>query len=425
MERLTINSQNNGFELNGKPFFYLADTAWSVFTNATLDEWEYYLKFRKQQGYNTIQINTLPQWDRSLNKVEEYPFALKLDKTFDFAQWNQSYYNRARKMCAIAKEYGFQLALVVLWTNYVPGTWGSEMCPDNILPYELIPEYVSYMVEQFEEFSPVYIVSGDTGFDTAESIDHYREVLKCLNELSKDSLKAFHIKRGYSYIPEEFLDGIDFYMYQSGHNRDEQRKAYELAEVFLTQYPKKPVVNAEPCYEQMGYSRQLYGRFNQEDIRKAAWTSILAGASAGITYGAHGIWNWKKESEIPNPILGEGFDGSDSWYRAVHYPGAWDYGWLKHFVVSHRISTVKERQEWLLNNTDEIRIGETEESILIYLPHATKIKLAVEVPADMAFVTNLSNGRIGYVDLVQEQGVTCISKHMFESDALIEIKKQK
>ena len=65
-----------------------------------------------------------------------------------------------------------------------------------------------------------------------------------------------HIKRGYDVIPEQFLDRIDFYMFQSGHNAKGQEMAYLLPESFRKKYPKKPMINAEPCYEQMGFSRK-------------------------------------------------------------------------------------------------------------------------------------------------------------------------
>ncbi|MFR3924238.1 MAG: DUF4038 domain-containing protein [Collinsella sp.] len=53
------------------------------------------------------------------------------------------------------------------------------------------------------------------------------------------------------------------------------------------------MVNSEPCYEQMGASRNVYWRFTAQDCRASVWSSILAGASAGVTYGAHGVWNWQ------------------------------------------------------------------------------------------------------------------------------------
>ena len=58
---------------DGKPFFYLADTCWSAFTNITDEEWDYYLYKRKVQGFNTIQINILPQWDASVTDLDYQP----------------------------------------------------------------------------------------------------------------------------------------------------------------------------------------------------------------------------------------------------------------------------------------------------------------------------------------------------------------
>ena len=56
---LQISKNGKTLCRDGKPFFYLADTCWSAFTNITDDEWDYYLYKRKVQGFNTIQINIL------------------------------------------------------------------------------------------------------------------------------------------------------------------------------------------------------------------------------------------------------------------------------------------------------------------------------------------------------------------------------
>ena len=71
---ISVSSDNRTFQRNGKHFFYLADTCWSAFTNITLEEWEYYLELRRQQGFNVIQINALPQWDASGTELNCYPF---------------------------------------------------------------------------------------------------------------------------------------------------------------------------------------------------------------------------------------------------------------------------------------------------------------------------------------------------------------
>jgi hypothetical protein len=42
MKKIGINDSRDGLVLNRKPLFYFADTVWSVFSNATLEEWEEY-----------------------------------------------------------------------------------------------------------------------------------------------------------------------------------------------------------------------------------------------------------------------------------------------------------------------------------------------------------------------------------------------
>jgi len=424
MSRISIHQNGKSFEKDGKPFFYLADTIWSAFTNVTIEEWEYYLEKRKNQGFNVLQINTLPQWDRCMSDVGVYPFETKNGILFSFDHYNEEFYDRAKQMCQMAVDYGFTLALVVLWLNYVPGTWGSRMNSNNIMPKDMVKNYTRKIFEEFDSFDPIYVISGDTDFDTAECISYYKTVLDTLCELSPDSLKTFHIKRGYDVIPEEFLNKIDFYMFQSGHNVTGQDMAYKLPEAFAKKYPHKPMINAEPCYEQMGYSRKIYGRFETFDLRKAAWSSILSGACAGITYGAHGIWNWYKINRPKNPAVGEGFDDPLPWEEAIHLPGAWDYGYIRQLFELLNVTYLIPRQDILLNKTDEIIAGESNQGdFFIYVPSNTNVMLDIEFSEYKLRVIDLETKNIACPLVTVKDKKTNIMLHRFLRDVLILIKK--
>lgn len=426
MSRLKINEDGRTFKLDGQRFFYLADTVWSAFTSATMDEWEFYLEKRWAQGFTVLQINILPQWDRCMSDVGVYPFETQDGIIFDYTKWNDAYFERARTMSKMAREKGFQLALVVLWLNFVPGTWGSRMKSDYIMPREFVEPYTKKVVEAFEEFEPIYMVSGDTDFDTPESVDYYEAALSVACQMSPDSLKAMHIKRGYDYIPESFLDRISFYMYQSGHNADGQQMAYVLAEKFYRNYPKKPVINAEPCYEQMGYSRNMYGRFQPFDIRKAAFSSLLSGACAGITYGAHGVWNWKKSGKQPNPVMGEGFDKSFSMQEALLFPGAWDYGYLADFMERTIVDELIPASDLLEEKSSDIRMAMTAQGeYLIYMPYPTELLIKKGLHGYQAKAINLSDRRIARVGLEEKENSTKVSMHSFQDDVLLLLTPQK
>lgn len=84
----------------------------------------------------------MPQWDASATDLNHSPYQKDEKGNYQFDKLNDSYFNHARSMCEVAKEYGFELALVVLWCNYVPATWANNMLSHNTMPYEEIDGYI-------------------------------------------------------------------------------------------------------------------------------------------------------------------------------------------------------------------------------------------------------------------------------------------
>lgn len=414
-------SENQQYLLkDGKPFFYLADTCWSAFTNITDDEWDYYLYKRKVQGFNTIQINILPQWDASVTDLNYSPFI-----NGDPYQLNDEYFNHAKQMCIKAKEEGFTLALVVLWCNYVPGTWASKMIPDGILPFDCLSNYVEKVHETFTDLEPLYIISGDTDFPTDETINYYEHVASVLKGLAPSCLYTTHIKGRYSYIPETLYSYLDLIFYQSGHNAKDLSMPYSLSEEIQNKYPGKPVINSEPCYEEMGYSGNMYGRWMRYDVRRAAYVSVLSGACAGVTYGAAGIYSWHKVKKGFASLLGEGFDMPKSWEEVMSFSGAWDYGYLKTLFESLDVYGLSPCQDILINKTDNIRVAKVKEDLyLIYVPSNTKVRLAKDFSGWKVKTIDLMNRFVAYSDFEVKEGNTIISMHPFHEDALIVVKKE-
>ncbi|WP_239257078.1 DUF4038 domain-containing protein [Listeria ilorinensis] len=356
-------------EKNGEPFFYLADTVWSAFTNIELRDWSYYLKVRRQQGFNVLQINILPQWDRSVAGEVMEPFGVK-DGYLNLEDKNEAYFTHAEKMLEMAVEHGFTPALVLLWCNYIPETWATKFGSSPAFRKEDIKPYTRMMLKHFNRFDPIYIISGDTDFPTESVTDYYLDALNVVAEEAPDALKVLHICGRLGEIPARLQNhpALDLYFYQSGHNVEHQETAYTLAEHFSQLEPTKPVINSEPCYEMMGgYSPERYGRFSREDIRRAAWQSVLSGASAGITYGAHGIWSWHTLDSTFGSSIGEGFTPPFDWRQALHFDGADDYGFLKQLLLANQWTDLTP-VDVLVNPIADIRISETTDTVLVYVP---------------------------------------------------------
>lgn len=374
---LTIDKMR--FQQDGRDFFFLADTCWSAFTNAELFEFENYCRIRKNQGFTVIQLNLLRQWDASSTQTRRDPFKLvSLDDTnhyiYDYSQLNIAYFDRVEEMLSIMEKYELTPALVLLWDNYVPDTWTEPMNRNNLMDKNQIEPYVTYVAQRYKKFNPIYFISGDTDFPSEATIEYYNIALTTLKKYDDDALVTFHIRGRLDEIPAVFLEASDFFSYQSGHNKEYPEKVYEIPMKLRANGIQLPIINTEPCYEQISYSRHSFGRFTQEDCRRVAWQSILAGASAGITYGAHGIWSWHRTGERFGIVEGEGFDQPYDLNDAMRFPGADDFGYLKQMVATYQLFDV-EPIDLILKNTGQIRLGKTNTRIVIYLPVNTRLDI--------------------------------------------------
>jgi len=215
---VTVAAERDRFERAGRPFFYLADTVWSAFTNATTEEWKEYLSHRRLQGFNALQINVLPQWDRSRGEEPFEPFARKGKHGWDFTAPNTKYFQRAKTMADMAADQGFVPALVLLFCNYVPGTWGAERMPEHVITDEELEPYVSHAAELFRELKPIYLVSADTRFLRPEAVAFYHKALSLIKRHAPESLATLHLAPN-AELPAELVEAeeLDFTMYQAGH----------------------------------------------------------------------------------------------------------------------------------------------------------------------------------------------------------------
>lgn len=384
MDEIKISETKDFFIRGNRKFFYFADTCWSAFTNISFEEWKYYLKYRKIQDFNAIQIDLLPQWDRSETDNYIDPFELLPDGRWDFSKINEKYFERAENMVSMMVEEGIIPALVVLWSSYVPGTWLSEMLSQRgssfVIPKENLDYYLYYVIERFGKYNPIFIISGDTDFRTEEATEYYLKALKIVKEIAPSSLTTLHLCGGFWQIPTEIINSpyYDFYMYQSCHFKDKQNWAYELAQKFYNMPVKRPIVNGEPCYEGLGSigSFDKYGRFTRYDVRKAVWQSLLSGAKGGVAYGAHGIWSWEKG--LGEYKIIESYAKPYDWRDAIKFSGVYDVSFAKWIFEKFDLFDIEPANELLINETEEIRISRGKNKIIIYSPFNTDIKVRLE-----------------------------------------------
>jgi len=380
MSRITIASDNRHFERDGAPFVLVADTAWSAFADAGIDEWRSYVRYRVSQGFNSALVSMLPiLHDRAIRPGAREPFAVDADGHYVYASPDEAYFATARQMTRIAHEEGLTLGLVVLWLNYVPGTWGADRTPWSPMTDDERNAYLDLAMDTFADLDPYFVVSGDEHFRDAEPVRVYADALRRVKERAPHCLTTLHSTPDCD-LPPELADSeyLDFYSYQAGHHVDRQQLTWELAERYRGKPVARPVVDLEPCYEGHGYGAGA-GRYLRHEVRRATWWSILGGASAGIGYGAHGVWQWFRPgaeftsigfSLVPFP-----------WQTALTFPGADDVTFAATLTARHRLFETYARQELLIEPFEGLRLAANSDhsTIAVYLPDSRDVRLSLDL----------------------------------------------
>ncbi len=267
--------------------------------------------------------------------------------------------------------------LVLLWGNYVPGTWESKFTNNNLFPYEYLENYTAYAVKRFKKYEPIYFISGDTDFPEEETVKYYKKVFDVAKSVDQDALYTFHICGESREIPEELKEKADFFTYQSGHFIPGQHFAYDIPKAMRGEGYSKPIINTEPCYEQIAAPGKI--RFTNRDVRRAAWQSVLSGATAGVTYGAHGVWSWHHHGQSFDSFIrkGAGFALPFDWHNALHFKGADDMHYLKESFEEFFPEDCIPDYDVILNDMEEIRCAHDADKYVIYVP--TNVELDVSV----------------------------------------------
>jgi hypothetical protein len=120
-------SENKRFfaDQDGKPFFWLGDTGWLLFSRLKREEADRYLTHRQQKGFNVVQVMVV----QALRTVNVYGDSALADRNLghpdvtngaSFADSVQyDYWDHVDYVVDKAREKGIYIAMVPVWGNAV------------------------------------------------------------------------------------------------------------------------------------------------------------------------------------------------------------------------------------------------------------------------------------------------------------------
>lgn len=366
-------SENQRFLLDqeGKPFFYLGDTAWELFHRLDRDETDLYLKDRAAKRFTVIQAVVLAEYGGLVvpNRYGQLPL---VDK--DPARPNEAYFKHVDDVVQRAEDLGLVIGMLPTWGDKWNKKWGQG--PEVFTP-ENAAIFGEFLGRRYRDRPIVWILGGDRPVES----DRHREIIRAMAAGLKKGDGGRHLityhpmggKTSAEYFQDD--DWLAFNMLQSGHNYDTPN--YDRIAADYARKPPKPCLDAEPGYEDhpAGF-KAANGYLDDYDARKFSYWALFAGA-CGHTYGCHDIWQFYGPGRDPITAA------RTPWKQAISLPGA---GQMQHAraLIESRPVLVRVPDQSLLasdpgRGTDHIQATRAEDGSYAFVYSASGKPFTVDL----------------------------------------------
>jgi hypothetical protein len=272
---------------DGKPFFYLADTAWGLF-NMTREDIDRCLRDRAAKKFTAIQAVAANY--TGLDRPNPYGATVFLNRapagSPPVLEANPAFFDNVDYAVDEANSLGMYVTMVAIWgKSYVNEKHSVFDAPGAYA-------YGKFLGSRYRDKRVIFVLGGDWYPDGTEAI--WKAMAEGMRAGGGHPLITFHptgiqsSSRWYQNDP-----WIDFNMVQSRHivlNR-----SYDLIAQDWERTPPKPVVDGESTYEGIVDDLITYHPgipvIQDRDVRRVAYCAVFAGA-AGCAYGSQGVWNY-------------------------------------------------------------------------------------------------------------------------------------
>ncbi|GGM94059.1 hypothetical protein GCM10010967_29020 [Dyadobacter beijingensis] len=329
----TVSGNKRYLLKEGKPFFWLGDTAWELFHRLDRADADYYLQKRAGQGFTVIQAVALAEFDglEVPNSYGEKPL-IKNDPT----QPNEAYFKHVDYVIDKAADYGLTIAFLPTWGDKVfKSTWGKGPEVFNENNAKVYGKWLGTRYKSKKNL--IWVLGGDRQpRKDSRDVEIWRAMAAGIAEGAGGQdqvLMTYHPQPNKEGASEWFHDDewFDFNMFQTGHCRD--TPVYDNIQRSYNRTLVKPVLDAEPVYEDhpICFNVKENGTSSAYDVRKSAYLDLFAGAF-GHTYGCHDIW----QMYSPNR---EAVNGPHVyWQQALDLPGALEMQYVRKLIESRPIT---------------------------------------------------------------------------------------
>ncbi|WP_200979091.1 DUF4038 domain-containing protein [Echinicola sp. 20G] len=282
---------------DGKPFFWLGDTAWGLFQKLDREEVDFYLKERAEQGYSVIHAAAVhknpfivPELENSYgdkafaNEALMKPAITEGNDPEDSNAYD--YWDHVDYIIDKAEEHGLTLVFLPLF-GMTEGDAYNLITPGNAY------QYGTFLGKRYQhKGNLIWCMGGDVLAESPTQKAIWNLLARGITEgiaQSEDysqTLMTYHVRGGHSSSDYfENAPWIDFHMIQTW---DSYTKIYGIVSNDYNHKITKPVLHGEGAYEDgPEYPTKP---ITPHKIRKQAYWATFAGGMH--TYGNTNIWSF-------------------------------------------------------------------------------------------------------------------------------------
>ncbi|MCF6313158.1 MAG: DUF4038 domain-containing protein, partial [Verrucomicrobiales bacterium] len=213
----------------------------------------------------------------------------------------------------------------------------QEVDPGIALSEEDAITLARHLIARWGAWNVVWLLGGDSRF---EEVERWKRIGRAVLDPRDhdDPMKRLATLHpcACKWIAEDFggESWLDFFGYQSSHGDDEDSLRWHTSGPHTkasSHKPPRPIINLEPNYEAISCSPDMPPRTPQQ-VRRAAYWSLLISPTAGVSYGHHVIWPWNDQY---GDIEGHAFCGkADAWHTGLDAEGAENMKTLRDIFTS-------------------------------------------------------------------------------------------
>ena len=338
-------SENQRFlvQADGKPFFYLADTAWELFHRLDRKDAAEYLKTRAAQGYTVVQAVALAELDGltdpnaygKLPLVDKDPTRPAVTPGANPAKPAEyDYWDHVDYIVDEANRNGIYVGLLPTWGRWVVKDPRKD---ETIFTTATAQTYGEFLGKRYGTKGVIWILGGDRVPEGVEDI--WRAMAKgiAIGVAGKEDydavLMSFHPRGGGTSSTSFHNDAwLDFNMQQTGHGLADTVQSWAQDRQGLRAHAGETGGGCRAAVRRPSarLPRQRNGYSLDAHVRQRAYWDLFSGA-CGHTYGNHAVWQMYSAARKPinGPLM--------YWYEAIHRPGASEMRFVRALIESRPV----------------------------------------------------------------------------------------